>query len=272
MWGPIPLIIVAILAFLYWTKMVRSSFYHVTNSQIRYFFSALIIFYVVKGSPFALIASNYLFSAHVVQVATTLFIVVPLIILSLPIEFYRSVFWDYRMKFMLRLFAHPWVNALIFNGLLTLYFVPPVFNLLQGNMILITIAQMILLIQGFLMWWVIISPLPEVSKVENLTKVAYIFFTSAILLPISFFLLVILKVHYPFYDAVAGNLVPVLTTIYDQQLGGGLLKITQLACYAYALLKIILHWGKEEEEKEGKVDDESIRVVQGVVIRLHDKK
>src|SRR5699024_11714814 len=187
-------------------------------------------------------------------------------------EFYRSLLCNHRMIFTLDIISHPWLNAFLFYTLLTLYFIPYFFNMMQGNMLLINSAQFILVVFGFFMWWIIISPLPEVSKIENLTKVAYIFFTSVLLLPISFFLLVILKVHYPYYDAVSEQVLPVLSTIYDQQLGGGLLKITQLSAYGYALLKIILHWGREEENMEGQIDDESIRVVQGVVIHLDNKK
>lgn len=270
--GPIPLIIAVVFGYLYYKKIIKSSYYQVTSSQKSYFYSAITIFYIEKGSPFAVIASHYLFSAHAVQVAVMLFIVIPLILLSFPKEFYRSLLWNHRMKFTLKVISHPWLNAIVFNTLLTLYFIPFFFNMMQGNAFLINTAQIILITVGFFMWWIIISPLPEVSKIENLTKVAYIFFTSVLLLPISFFLLVILKVHYPFYDAASGQVLPVLTTIYDQQLGGGLLKITQLACYGYALLKIIMQWGRQEDDMEGQIDDESIRVVQGVVIHLDNKK
>lgn len=272
LFGPIPFLLAALLSYIYYKKVIRSPFFEVTNNQKSYFYIAVTLFYLFNGGPIGLIANEYLFSAHVMQLAATLFIVVPLIILSLPTEMYRSFLWNYRRRFIINLFTHPWLTAITFNGLLTIYFIPSVFNVLRDNLVLMVVAKVILIIHAFLVWWFIISPLPEVDRFENLAKIAYIFFTSILLLPISFFLLIILNVHYPFYDAVAGELFPVLTIIYDQQLGGGLLKITQLGTYAFALLKIMLKWGRDEDKMEGEVEDKNIRYVQGVVIRLPEKK
>lgn len=93
-----------------------------------------------------------------------------------------------------------------------------------------------------------------------------------LLMPIGIFLLVIQKAHYPVYETVAGELFPGLTAVYDQQLAGGFLKIIQLTSYTIALLKIVMAWGRKEEEKEGEVGDKNIRVVQGIPIRLNNKK
>lgn len=266
LWGPLYLGIAVILFYLYYKKFVRSSIYSATNSQVRYFIWALILFYLVKGTPIAVVADHYLFGAHVLQLSVIFFIVTPLIVLSLPVEYLRQLFWHYKMKYTLKALSHPWVTAIFFNGLLTAYLAPPVFNVLKENMLLLYLAQAVLLIHAFLMWWTIITPLPEISKLENLIKIAYIFFTSILLMPIGFFLLVIQNDYYPFYEAVAGDLFPVLTAIYDQQLAGGVLKVTQLTSYAYALLFITLSWGRAEEAKEGQVEDKNIRVIQGIVI------
>lgn len=266
LWGPLYILFVGILVYLYYRKFIRSPIYPPTKSQIKYFISALILFYIVKGTPIAIVADHYLLGAHVLQLAVIFFIVTPLIVLSLPVEYLRQLFWNHRLKFLLKWLSHPWVTAIFFNGLLTAYLVPAVFNFLKEHPFLFYLAQFILLFHAFLMWWTIITPLPEINKLENLIKVAYIFFASILLMPIGFFLLVIQNEFYPFYIAVAGELFPVLTPIYDQQLAGGILKIIQLTSYAYALLFITLSWGRSEFEKEGQVEEENIQVVQGIAI------
>ncbi len=72
------------------------------------------------------------------------------------------------------------------------------------------------------------------------------------------------------YIDVAGELITGFTAVYDQQAAGGILKITQLASYSYALLIIAIKWGRLEEEREGQVDEENIRYVRGVVIHLDE--
>lgn len=115
-------------------------------------------------------------------------------------------------------------------------------------------------------------PLPEISKFSYFTRVAYIFLNSVLLMPIGIFLLVgIGEAHYPLYAGVAGQLFPSLNAVYDQQLGGGILKAIQLTSYGVALFHLIGNWSRKEDEREGQIDDESIRVVQGVVIHLPRK-
>lgn len=272
LWGPVYFVICLLICYWYFQKVVRFYRSRMTNRQISYFISAVILLYIVKGTPIATIAKHYLFSAHVLQLSVLFFIVIPLFILSLPTSFIRSYFWHHRTRLFVNILGRPWLNAILFNGLVTIYFIPSVFNTIQEHIILMFISQMILIVLAFSMWWVIISPIPEISDIPYLTRILYIFFASVILMPIGIFFLIIQKAHYPVYDAVAGELIPILSAIDDQQLAGGALKVIQLSSYIIALLSIVLMWGREEEEKEGQVDDENIRVVQGVVIHLNDKK
>ncbi|PWA12042.1 hypothetical protein DCC39_08145 [Pueribacillus theae] len=272
MWGPVWIAVLALLSYLYIRKIALSHQYRVAGEKVKYFFFAAILLYLAKGSPFSIIADDYMFSMHVLQLSIMLFVVTPLFILSLPTDFIRRYFWDYRMRNAIKLFAHPWMTAIFFNGLLTVYFVPSVFNTIHQSFLLTSIAQIILMFNAFLMWWTIITPLPEVSKLSDFTRTAYVFCTAMLLMPIGIFFIIIETAHYPAYEAVAGMIIPAINAIYDQQLAGGLLKAIQLTSYGIALFYLIMRWAKKEEDKEGKIDDESLRVVQGVVIHFPDKK
>src|SRR5690606_32971271 len=118
------------------------------------------------------------------------------------------------------------------------------------------------------MWWVIIHPVPEIKGFNYLMRAAYIFLASVALFPIGFFYVIIQEAHFPAYIHVAKDIIPALTPIYDQQLAGGILKVIQLATYCIALLFILLKWGKQEQAREGQVDEEHIKYVRGVVIHL----
>lgn len=268
LWGPVYVVICLGLSYWYFKSVVQYYRMKMTENQINYFITAIILLYIVKGSPVATIADHYLFSAHMLQLTVIFFIIIPLFILSLPTNFIRKYFWHHRTKFLIGIFGRPWLTAILFNGLVTLYFIPPVFNVIKGNMILMFISQAILIINAFLMWWVIISPIPEVSRIPYLTRAAYIFFASLLLMPIGIFLLVIPKEYYSFYIEVAGDFIPVITAVYDQQIAGGILKVMQLTSYTIALLYIVRTWGRKSEEKEGQVVDKNIRYVRGVVIHL----
>ena len=272
LWSPITFAVIALSSVIYAKKIIHSSNYNVTKKQMAYFYTAAVSLYIVKGSPLKIASEHFSFSAHVIEVMTVLFIVLPLFILSMPPQWARQYFWNHKLKFTIKLLGHPWMAALLFNGALTAYFAPQIFNYIQQSPVFSIISQAFLLITGFLMWWTIIMPLPEISKFSYFTRVAYIFLNAVLLMPIGIFLLVgISEAHYPLYAAVAGELIPSLSAVYDQQLGGGILKAIQLTSYGIALFYLIGNWSKKEDEREGQIDDENIRVVQGVVIHLPKK-
>ena len=272
LWSPVTFAAVVLLSIIYYKRMVVSSRYVVTKRQITYLYIAAAFLYIVKGSPLKVIADKFLFSAHVFEIMALLFIVLPLFILSMPAEWARKYFWNHRLKLAIKIFGHPWMAALLFNGALTAYFVPRFFNIIHESLLLTTISQLFLVFTGFLMWWTIIMPLPEINQFSYFTRVAYIFLNAILLMPIGIFLLIVIsQVHYPVYEATATRFIPSMTAVYDQQLGGGLLKAIQLVSYVIALFYLVKNWSRKEDEKEGQVEDENIRVVQGVVIHLPKK-
>lgn len=254
--------------YLYQKYIVISPIYAVTKSQKIYFYIGISLFFLLKATPIDVIGTDYLFSMHTLQISFIYFIVVPLILLSLPVNFLRQALWNHQTRFVVKILSHPWLSLITFNGLISIYYIPTIFNVVHGNFFLSMLAQLILAVNAFFMWWVIINPVPEIKGLSYLLRALYIFLASTILMPTGFFYIVVLKAHFPIYMANSGDIIPVLTAIYDQQLAGGILKFTQITSYAIALLIIFFRWGKQEQAMEGKVDEKHIRYTRGVVIHL----
>lgn len=269
--GPVSLVAAVLLCYWYINSIIKSSHYNVTSAQKAYFFTAVILFYLVEGTPYAVIADHYLFSALSLQISVMCFIVMPLFILSLPKQYLAVFFWHHkRLKIAKLIFAHPWPLAVAFNGLVTIFFIPSFFNIIHEIMFLQFFCETFLIALAFLTWWIIIEPTSEISDHSYFMRCAYVFFTALFLMPIGIFLLVVQDPHYTSYTAASGELISVLTAVYDQQLAGGLLKFFQLTSYSIALFHLLKMWGLREEENEGKVDEDT-RVVQGIVIKLNDR-
>src|SRR5699024_105864 len=165
-----------------------------------------------------------------------------------------------------------WLTLIGFNGLISIYFIPSRFNAIHGSWLLTAIAELILAIKASFLWWCIIHPLSELKALSCMLRALYIFLPSTIFIPTGFFYIIVLKAHFPDYVATEGALFPVITAIYDQQIAGGVLKFTQILSYAFALLLIFASWGKQEQKREGTVDEENIRYARGVVIHLDKDK
>lgn len=250
------------------SKVIRSPLYDVSGNQQFYFFAAMATLFFLKATPLDVVGTYYLFSVHTLQMAFTYFIAIPLLILSLPVNLLRQYIWHHQTRLIVNILSHPWISLITFNGLLSIYFIPTVFKFIHTNVWIAIIVQIILFISAIFMWFVIIHPLPEIKGLSFLMRAFYIFLASLILIPIGFFYVVVQTAHFPMYMEVEGILLPGFTAVYDQQAAGGILKITQIVSYAYALLVIAFKWGREEEAREGQVDEENIRYVRGVVIHL----
>src|SRR5699024_11865712 len=115
------------------------------SSQHTYFNIEIILLLIIKTTPLDVLGTHYLFSIHTWQMAFTYFIVIPLLLLSLPRNFLRQYIWGHRTKFAVNILAHPWLTLVFFNGLLTLYFIPGVFNFVYSHLIIVFIVHVVLL-------------------------------------------------------------------------------------------------------------------------------
>ena len=105
--SPVTLVVVGLLIFWYNRTMVKSPQFHATSTQKTYFTLAISLFFLVKGTPFAVIADHYLASALLLQLSIMAFAVVPLFILSLPREYLKVFLWHHRRAKVAKfIFAH----------------------------------------------------------------------------------------------------------------------------------------------------------------------
>jgi len=181
------MLLTLILSYFYVKKLIQSPLHTVSAAQKFYFFTAIAVLLLLKATPIDVIAIDYLFSVHVLQLSLIYFIVIPLLILSLPITFIRKHVWHHRMRFTFNVLAYPWLTLVAFNGLLSIYLIPSVFNTLHASSVASFLAQVILFINAVFMWWVIIQPLPEIRGFSYLLRALYIFLASIALFPIGFF-------------------------------------------------------------------------------------
>lgn len=270
-WGPIWLSLCIAIVYLYKNYIINSREYTLRTSQVKFFYTGIILLYILHGSPFSIIADYYLFSAFMLQMAITSFIAVPLIVIGLPFKLFKKYVWNYKLRLFIKVVGHPWVALLIFSMLFTLYFTPGVFNIVHGSKALSLLYNFVLFMYAFFMWWAIINPVRRLNELGPLLRIVYIFLASLALMPIGFYLLLVLKAHYPIYQEVVGDILPMMTAVYDQQLAGGLLKCIQLSSFGFVMYKTLRHWGWREED-EGAAYNKNDRYVQGIVIRKDDKE
>lgn len=270
-WGPIWLALCIGIIYLYNKYIIASHEYTLGTSRIKFFYTGISLLYLLHGSPFSILADYYLFSAFMFQIAITCFIAVPLIVIGLPFKLFKKYVWNYKLRLFIKIAGHPWIALIIFSALFTLYITPGVFNVVHGSKTLSLLYNFVLFMYAFFMWWAILNPVRRLNELGPLLRIVYIFLASLALMPIGFYLLLVLKAHYLIYQEAAGDILPMMTAVYDQQLAGGLLKVIQLSSFGFVMFKTLQHWGWREED-EGAAYNKNDRYVQGIVIRKDDKE
>jgi putative membrane protein len=213
------------------------------------FLLALLIYYFALGSPLALIGHE-LFSMHMLQMSLFYFVLPPLLLLGIPAYMWRPLLQLPLLRAIGSFFTRPVFTLFFFNGIISLYHVPIVFDTIMRNHSLHYISHALLLFAAFCMWWPIACPVPEYDKVPSLHKLALIFGNGVLLTPacamITFTDTILFKTY-----ATMSPLIPVMSPLEDQQLGGVIMKIMQEIVYITAIGIVFLQWIRIERVKEG---------------------
>src|SRR5690625_4255505 len=162
--GPLWLALVIWLGYSY-NKHIKSPEYDVGSGRVKYFYTGLVLLYLLHGSPFSIITDHYLFSALMLQMSLTYFVVVPLLIIGLPFKWFKKYAWNHKLRLSIKVAGHPWLTLVLFNAIFSIYFLPGVFNVIHDSFILSFVTKAILFFYAFFMWWAIINPVRDRKSV-----------------------------------------------------------------------------------------------------------
>lgn len=210
--------------------------------------AGVVLYYAVEGTPWKVLG-EYMFSAHMISMTIAYLSVPPLILLGIPKWFWKPVLDKPVLFKLLKFFTMPFLAVVVFNMLFSFDHIPLIFNYVMMNPVLMAAAHYILLVAGFLMWWPVITPLPEMRQLSYLMKMAYIFADGMLLTPACALLAFSNHVVYEPYMNVP-QILWFMTPVWDQQAAGVFMKVLQEITYGIALCFVTYKWIKTERKTE----------------------
>lgn len=273
MWSPYFLIFIILLTVIYFllTKKWRHRFEgteSVTKREIKFFLAAMILLYIVKGSPADLLG-HILFSVHMAQMALLLLAVAPFLIIGIPNFIWKKVFSITIIDKVVRLFTKPIISLLVFTVMFSLNHYPMVLDFIKLNVIVHSVFTITLFISALFLWWPIVNTLDSHPKIHGLKKIGYVILSAILITPACS---LIIFVDVPVYETYSSGeawlkamalCVPAGTlsglsisgpelftnmpTLYDQQLGGIIMKVIQELIYVVVIGKIFINWYRDEQ-------------------------
>jgi len=226
----------------------------------------LLLFYLSQGGPLELMG-HLSFTFHMVNMSLSYLIVPPLMLLGIPAFLWRALFkpafWQ-RLKWA----AHPLLSLVGFNMLFSIYHVPVVHDYVMTHYAVHVVYYAVMLVASFMMWWQIVTPVPEWPRMADVRKMGYIFANGVLLTPACALIIFSGAPLYGVYTDptiwstamgyCVSNPAALLTMVdgpwafslleplEDQQAGGIVMKLVQEGMYGAILAYVFTQWFRRE--------------------------
>jgi putative membrane protein len=152
----------------------------VTRFQIATFSAGLLAVWVASDWPIHDLAERYFFWVHMVQHTTYAIIAAPLLLMGMPTWLARwllSPRWLLRsVRYMSRLIP----ATLIFNFVIIVTHIPAVVDASLHHALLHFGLHALILLSSLIVWMPLLSPLPEVPRLQPLARMLFLFLQSIV--------------------------------------------------------------------------------------------
>jgi putative membrane protein len=216
--------------------------------QILSFGTALALLLVSLNGPVHDLSDYYLFSVHMLQHLALTLVFPPLLLAGLPGWLLRPLLVRQGVLPVARLLTRPWFAALVFSASIAVWHLTPFYDLMMRNHQVHIATHLIFMVTATLMWWPVMSPLPELPRLPPSLGMLYLFLVAIPMQVIGALITFADQVLYPWY--VAAPRTWGLSPLDDQQLGGLLMWIPGNLWMFAAIGVLFFKWAREEEREE----------------------
>jgi putative membrane protein len=243
----------AILAAYFYTitqlREVWSDAGRVRRSQIARFVAGVGLMYLVTGSPVDDVGDKFLLSAHMLQHMTLLFVVAPLLLAGMPAWIWQRFLRGPRVLGVAKLIVNPMVALAIVNATFVLLHLPVTMDFTLRHEWAHLLAHVALTASGFVLWWPVLSVVPELPRRSYPVQIAYLFLQSLVPSILASIVTFAEGVVYPFYDQ--NPRLWGLSAVSDQQIAGGIMKLFgDVAMWGFIAVAFYRWYRKESVDDE----------------------
>lgn len=218
----------------------------VPKGKVAAFILGMLAVYIAEGTPIHELSEHFLFSVHMVQHVLLTAVMPPLLLVGTPDWMLRPLLRPRAVRAVAKVLVHPVPALLLFNLVYSLWHLPFFYDSALYNHYVHMFQHALLVPLSFLMWWPMLSPLPELPRVHEGVQILYIFLLAVAQLAvfgIVTFADVVLYTKYANAPRVWG-----VSAHHDQQMAGIVMKLSGSAIFTLFLGLIFFRWARREEE------------------------
>lgn len=186
--------------------------------QVASFLGALLVLFFALNGPLHNLSDSYLFSAHMAQHLLLTLVFPPLLLYGCPAHVVRPLLRPRWVMALGRVVTRPLAAASLFTTPIVLWHVPALYEAALRNHNLHIVQHLVFITTAVIMWWPVLSPVPELPRIPHLLQMLYLFLLGIPMSVTGALITLSDSVLYPFYAAAprVGGLSP----LADQQIGG----------------------------------------------------
>ncbi len=221
----------------------------VTRLQLASWCCGLLALWVAADWPVHDIAEGSTYSVHMIQHLVLSMVATPLLLLGTPAWLLRWILGPPSRRFRLVRRAARFLPALVtFNVVLVLTHWPAVVDATLHHAGLHFLVHALIFLTSLLVWMPILSPLPEIPRLEPPSRMAYLFLQSIVPTVPASFLTFGTSVLYRYYAHRAS--IWGLSSIQDQQVAGLIMKIGAGLLLWSLIAVTFFRWAADEERAQ----------------------
>jgi putative membrane protein len=243
---PSTLISIAILVAAYalialWRKRLPASM------QAALYASGVLSIALVLTGPLNELTKERSFAIYIFQQMVLVFVAPPLLLAGTPDWMLRPFLLNRYLEPFARFFTRPLVAFLFFSSIFTLVHYPLVCDRVCHVHPIYGDIHTILLVTGVLLWFPLLSPLPEYPRLSYPMQIMYIFLLMIPMTAVAAPITMAESVLYTFY--VEGPHPLGLSPHADQVLGGLIMWIGQGVYLMFVFSAIFFRWARRDDEE-----------------------
>jgi putative membrane protein len=213
------------------------------------FYGALVIMFFSLNGWLHDLSDAYLFSAHMVQHLLLALVVAPLMLMGVTGDMLRPALAVRGIGPVARWLTKPTHCFAIFNVVVAAWHLPPLYNYALAHHPVHIVQHLMFLAAAVIMWWPVLSPLPELPRLSYPGQMLYLFLMSIPMAIVSVYITYADTVLYPLYASAPR--IWGITPMNDQMIGSLIMWIPG-GLYFYAIVSVVFFRWQQRDGVESR--------------------
>lgn len=218
--------------------------------KLASFTLAMLIMLVSLQGPLHELSDYFLFSAHMVQHLGVMLLMPPFLLYGLPDWMLRPLVRPRPVLRAARWLTLPLVAFALNNVIFGAWHFPGPYDLMMRNHDVHVIMHLMIMFTGMVMWWPVMSPLPELPRIAPPLQMVYLFVLGVPMMIVAALITFADSALYTWY-AAAPRIFPI-GVLDDQRLGGVIMWVPGALVLWLGITMVYFRWtSRERAEDEG---------------------